>query len=112
MAISERVAYLLSPKAIRERSQKIFLLAEKDGTHFALNLGELDHLAELVISELNSVTPAWIFPSIPVSAILKRAEWIAWPLSTSLWGKGIKSNVAALNWIYASSRCCWTQGRG
>jgi hypothetical protein len=46
---SQDIDYLLSPKAVRERSQMIFDLATKGQTHFKVNHDRLDVVADYVL---------------------------------------------------------------
>ena len=54
--------YLLSPKAIRERTLALYHLAEKGGTHFRLQPEKLPQIASLVIEVTRSNYPDLAIP--------------------------------------------------
>jgi len=58
----QQLDYLLSPQAIRERTQAIFALAEKGGTHFKLHPEKLPQVAALVIEVTKANYPTLKIP--------------------------------------------------
>jgi len=56
------VEYLLSPKAVRERSKQIFDAALAGGTHFKVNMEKLSDVAELVHDVTRSNYPDFNIP--------------------------------------------------
>lgn len=56
------VEYLLSPKAVRERSKQIFDAALAGGTHFKVNIDKLSDVAELVHDVTRSNYPDFNIP--------------------------------------------------
>ncbi|MFN7684470.1 MAG: DUF1688 family protein [Oligoflexia bacterium] len=58
----QQIDFLFSPRAIRERTQAIYSLAEKGGTHFALHPEKLAEVATLVIEVTRAHYPALQIP--------------------------------------------------
>jgi len=57
-----RIDYILSPQAIRDRTRAIFALAERGGTHFAIHPEKLGEVARLVIEVTKSNYPTLQIP--------------------------------------------------
>jgi hypothetical protein len=56
------IDYLLSPRAVRERSQKIFESAKNGKTHFQVNLDQLGPLADYVLDVIRENYPELKIP--------------------------------------------------
>ncbi|MBU6375590.1 MAG: DUF1688 family protein [Bdellovibrionales bacterium] len=57
-----KIDYILSPQAIRERTRAVFALAERGGTHFAIHPEKLADVARLVIEVTQSNYPTLQVP--------------------------------------------------
>ncbi|NJM98443.1 MAG: URC4/urg3 family protein [Phormidesmis sp. RL_2_1] len=57
------IAYLQQPKAIRDRANQLFQLAQANQLeHFCCNLGQLDHVAAYVVETTQQAYPDFVVP--------------------------------------------------
>ena len=63
VSLSETVAYLQRPQAVRDRAHQLFQLAQADQLdHFSCNLGKLDEVAAYVIDTTQQLYPDFDVP--------------------------------------------------